>query len=98
MLRDGASVLNEAAPDIMATILGYARNPKHPHHEWALKLIAERVIPRKMYADLGARMTGSKSGAGRPAVTIIVQQAAPVPPDSPPLDVEVVEVPDKESE
>lgn len=82
-LRSGAKALNDAAPEILATIIGYARNPRHPHHEWALKLIAERVIPKKLYEDLGAQAAGIKSGQGtvRPAVTIVVQQAAPVPPD-----------------
>ena len=78
-LRVGAAKLNEAAEGILATILEYASNSQSPHHEWALRLIAERVIPRKLYEDLGGQAAGIKAGQGsvRPAVTIIVQPATP---------------------
>jgi hypothetical protein len=84
-LRVGADRLNEAAGGILATILEYASNTQSPHHEWALRLIAERVIPRKLYEDLGSQAAGIKEGKGtvRPSITVIVQQAAPLPPDSP---------------
>jgi hypothetical protein len=77
-LRVGAKRLNESAQGILETILEYAANTQSPHHEWALKLIAERVIPRKLYEDLGSQAAGIKAGQGsiRPAVTIIVQPAA----------------------
>lgn len=91
-LRVGAEQLNEAAYGILATILEYASNTQSPHHEWALKLIAERVIPKKLYEDLGSQAAGIKAGQGtvRPAITVIVQQAAPAPPD-PLLGVKVIE-------
>ena len=83
-LRVGAERLNEAAEGILSTILEYAGNTGSPHHEWALKLIAERVIPKKLYEDLGGQAAGIKAGQGtvRPAITVIVQQAAPASPDS----------------
>ena len=88
-LRVGATRLNEKAESILATILAYAADSASPHHEWALRLIAERVIPKKLYEDLGAQAAGIKAGQGtvRPSVTIVVQQAAPVSPDSPPVRV-----------
>ena len=78
-LRVGAAKLNEAAEGILATILEYASNSQSPHHEWALRLVAERVIPKKLYEDLGGQAAGIKAGQGtaRPAVTIIVQPATP---------------------
>jgi hypothetical protein len=94
-LREGADRLNEAAAGVMATILEYAGNTQSPHHEWAIKLIAERVIPRKLFEDLGSQAAGIKEGRGtvRPAITVIVQQAAPSPPDSlsgsPPITIDV---------
>lgn len=93
-LRVGAERLNEAAAGILATILEYAANTQSPHHEWALKLIAERVIPKKLYEDLGSQAAGIKSGQGtvRPAVTIIVQQAGPVPPDPSQPAVQIIDV------
>ena len=83
-LRVGSERLNEAAQGILATILEYAANAQSPHHEWALKLVAERVIPKKLYEDLGGQAAGIKAGQGtvRPSVTVIVQQAAPALPDS----------------
>ena len=78
-LRVGAARLNEKAEDILRTILDYASNSQSPHHEWALRLVAERVIPKKLYEDLGGQAAGIKAGQGavRPAVTIIVQPASP---------------------
>jgi hypothetical protein len=77
-LRAGAESINAHAQDILTRVLGYAADPTSTHHEWALKLIAERVIPRKLYEDLGSQAAGIKAGQGavRPAVTIIVQPAA----------------------
>ena len=82
-LRVGAARLNESVEGILATILEYAGNTQSPHHEWALKLVAERVIPKKLYEDLGGQAAGLKAGQGtvRPSITVIVQQAAPAQPD-----------------
>ena len=82
-LRIGAARLNESVEGILATILEYAANTQSPHHEWALKLIAERVIPKKLYEDLGGQAAGIKAGQGtvRPSITVIVQQATPASPD-----------------
>ena len=78
-LRAGATRINEHAGTVLDTVFEYAADKTSPHHEWALKLIAERVIPRKLYEDLGAQEAGIEAGAGganRPSVTIIVQPAA----------------------
>ena len=98
-MRAEIASLNEAAPAIVATILAHAENPRHPLHEWALKFIADRVMPKKLYDDLGAQAAGSKAGRGglRPAVTVIIHQTGPAPSD--PLQgrvIDVTEVNDKE--
>jgi hypothetical protein len=87
-MRADVKAVNEAAPRLVATILDYASKPKHPLHDWALKFIAERVMPKKLYEDLGAQAAGSKAGRGavRPAVTVIIQQTAPASPDPLPLE------------
>jgi hypothetical protein len=85
-LRAGAQYLNEQARTILDTLFIYVADPTHPHHEWALKLVAERLMPRKLYEDLGAKDAGIMAGEGsqRPSVTIIVQPAtAPAPVESP---------------
>ena len=98
-MRADVKGLAEAAPKIVATILSHAGNPRHPLHEWALKFIADRVMPKKLYEDLGAQAAGSKAGRGsaRPSVTVIIQQTGPAPSD--PLVGRVIEatvVDDKE--
>lgn len=100
-MRAEIASLNEAAPAIVATILAHAKNPRHPLHEWALKFIADRVMPKKLYDDLGAQAAGSKAGKGalRPSVTVIIQQTGPAPAD--PLQGRIIDVTvpeDKESE
>lgn len=78
-LRSGATRINEHAGTVLDTVFEYAADKTSPHHEWALKLIAERVIPKKLYEDLGAQEAGIDAGAAgshRPSVTIIVQPAA----------------------
>ena len=82
-MRADVKGLAEAAPKIVATILSHASNSKHPLHEWALKFIADRVMPKKLYEDLGAQAAGSKAGRGtaRPSVTVIIQQTGPAPSD-----------------
>ena len=91
-MRTEITSLTEAAPVIVATILAHAKNPKHPLHEWALKFIADRVMPKKLYDDLGTQAAGSKAGRGalRPAVTVIIQQTGPAPSD--PLQGRVIDV------
>ena len=91
-MRVDVKALAEAASEIVATILRHAKNPKHPLHEWALKFIADRVMPKKLYEDLGAQAAGSKAGRGsaRPSVTVIIQQTGPAPAD--PLQGRVIDV------
>jgi len=88
-LRVGAATLNEHAQVILERVIRYAADSASPHHEWALKLVADRVIPRKLYEDLGAQAAGIKAGQGtiRPSVTIIVQPAAGPAPVEPSVTV-----------
>jgi hypothetical protein len=77
-LRVGADAINDNAREVIMRVFEYAAAPSSPHHEWALRLVADRIIPRKLYEDLGSAAAGIKAGQGnvRPAVTIIVQPAA----------------------
>ena len=76
-LREGANVLNRRSRYILAKLLTYARDPTSPHHEWVMKLFADRMLPKKLFEDLGLQAAGVKTGAGasRPTVNIIVQPA-----------------------
>lgn len=85
-LRVGAAVLNEKAQQALDTLFKYVGDSTSSHHEWALKLVVERLLPRKLYEDLGAKDAGVLAGEGgsRPSVTIIVQPATvPAPAEIP---------------
>jgi hypothetical protein len=77
-LRAGGKVLNEYAPSVLARLLQYADDPEHPMHQWALDKLVDRVLPRKLYEELG----GQAAGVGglndkRPTFLIQVLPAQP---------------------
>ena len=57
-LKQGARVLNENAEMVLTRVLEYADDVEHPHHLWALQLLAERTLPRKLFEELGAAAAG----------------------------------------
>ena len=57
-LKAGARVLNEYAPSVLARVLEYADDPDHEHHLWALELLAQRILPRKLFEELGGAAAG----------------------------------------
>ena len=57
-LKTGARVVNEYAPSAMARILEYLEDPESPHHIWALELLAQRILPRKLFEELGGQAAG----------------------------------------
>lgn len=81
-LRDGAQIVNANAAAIVLLVAEYAKDPDSPHHEWALKLMAERAIPAKLFTEVGLHAAGvggqGKDGAKAPTVHINVI-AAPGP-------------------
>lgn len=83
-LSAGAGRINEQARHVLDTLFAYIDDPTSPHHEWALRLVAERVLPRKLYENLGDLAAGIKGqGTQRPEVTIIVQPATVAPEADP---------------
>jgi transposase-like protein len=77
-LSEGAAAVNKHAKQLLETIISYAQDRSSIHHEWALKLLTERIIPRRLYEELGAQAAGIKSGeaTARPSVTVIIQPSA----------------------
>ena len=57
-LKVGARITNDHAEMVMAKVLEYATNPEHKHHIWALELLAQRILPRKLYEELGGQAAG----------------------------------------
>ena len=77
-LKIGSRVLNETAPSVMARITEYLEDPHHEHHLWALEFLAQRMMPRKLYEELGGQAAGVGAIADRrPSFTINVIPAQP---------------------
>lgn len=57
-LKAGGRVLNEFAPNVLARVLEYAEDPDHPLHQWALDKLVDRILPRKLYEELGGQAAG----------------------------------------
>lgn len=80
-LKAGGAVLNKHAPSVLARLLQYADDPDHPLHQWALDKLVDRILPRKLYEELGAQAAGVGGlNDKRPIFNIQVlpaQQSAP---------------------
>jgi hypothetical protein len=89
-LKTGAAIANEYVDLVMARVLQYAADPEHKMHGWALQFLAERIMPRKLYEELG----GQAAGVGglndkRPMYIVQVLPAAPAEPHGRTLEGEV---------
>lgn len=74
-LKSGAAIANGYVDMVMARVLQYAADPEHRLHGWALQFLAERVMPRKLYEDLGSQAAGSGLGDKRPQFILQVLPA-----------------------
>jgi hypothetical protein len=91
-LKIGARITNDHAEMVMARVLQYANDPTHELHKWALELLAERILPRKLYEELGGQAAGVGSlNDKRPMFNINILPAVPggdtarvINPDEPP--------------
>ena len=80
-LRTGALALNNYAAAVMARVLEYADDPEHEHHIWALELLAQRILPRKLFEELGGQAAGLGSLQDKRPTFVI--QVLPAQPDAP---------------
>jgi hypothetical protein len=46
------------APAVMAKLLEYFEDDTSPHHQWAIEFLAQRIVPRKLYEELGGQAAG----------------------------------------
>lgn len=74
-LKAGAAIANEYVDLVMARVLQYAADPEHKLHGWALQFLAERIMPRKLYEDLGSAAAGVGLADKRPNYIIQVVAA-----------------------
>jgi len=80
-LKAGSFALNHAAPGVMARIMEYLEDPEHKHHLWALELFAQRILPRKLYEELGGQAAGVGALSDRrPMFVLNVLPASPSAP------------------
>jgi len=57
-LKAGSKVLNEFAPSVLARVLEWFEDSDHPQNGWATQFLAERILPRKLYEELGSQAAG----------------------------------------
>jgi hypothetical protein len=77
-LKIGARITNDHAEMVMARVLQYANDPAHELHKWALELLAERILPRKLYEELGGQAAGVGSlNDKRPVFQVNILPATP---------------------
>jgi hypothetical protein len=81
-LKAGGAVLNKHAPSVLARLLQYADDPDHPLHQWALDKLVDRILPRKLYEELGAQAAGVGGlNDKRPVFNIQILPAQPTAPE-----------------
>lgn len=81
-LKAGGAVLNKHAPGVLARVLQYAEDPDHPLHQWALDKLVDRILPRKLYEELGAQAAGVGGlNDKRPVFNIQILPAQPGAPE-----------------
>lgn len=80
-LKTGAIALNTYAASVMARVLEYADDPGHEHHIWALELLAQRILPRKLFEELGGQAAGLGALTDRRPQFVI--QVLPAQPNEP---------------
>jgi hypothetical protein len=77
-LKHGADVIVREAPKVLSLLAHYASDPESPHHEWALQLFADRILPQRAFAALAIKEAGlEEKGGATPRVTINVIASRP---------------------
>jgi len=83
-LKAGADVVNQEAVSVLTRIAEYANDPASIHHEWALKLFAERILPQRAFAALAVKEAGLENAdaAGGPRISFNILPASGRGPES----------------
>lgn len=80
-LKHGADVIVREAKSVLELLSLYARDPESPHHEWALQLFADRILPQRAFAQLAIKEAGlEEKGGAMPRVTLNVFTTGPANP------------------
>lgn len=83
-MRIAAARVNAMAPTVIACIEDYVNDRDHPRHAWALELVADRLLPQRLYTGLGLRDAGLRGEDGEelgvnrgPRIQINILPASP---------------------
>jgi hypothetical protein len=57
-LKAGSRALNEIAPNVLARIICWAEDTQHEQHVWANEFLANRILPKKLFEELGGEAAG----------------------------------------
>jgi hypothetical protein len=80
-LKTGSIATNKVAPSVLARLMEYLEDPEHKHHLWALEFFAQRILPRKLYEELGGQAAGT--GGLQPQRPMFVLNVMPATPGAP---------------
>lgn len=80
-LKIGSRALNDAAPGILARVLMWSEDEGHEQHAWAVEFLAQRILPRKLYEELGGTAAGGQLADKRPQYVIQILPAQPGAPE-----------------
>jgi len=74
-LQATAHYINHHAETILARVVLYANDPTSVHHEWALRMLMERVAPLRAITAIAERDgdVGQDAKPQQPPVTIVIQ-------------------------
>lgn len=93
VLKQGVELLVKDAPTVMQLAFAYATDKTSIHHEWAIKLVLDRLLPRRIFEELGAKAAGVEGGLGGAGPTYIVNVVAASPGALPSGGVRVLPAP-----
>lgn len=80
-LKAGSIAVNQLAPGVMARLMEYLEDPDHKHHMWAMDKLVDRILPLKLYQELGSEAAGGGGlGDRRPQFILNVLPASPERP------------------
>lgn len=80
-LKAGSRALNDIAPNVLARIIAWAEDDGHEQHVWANEFLANRILPKKLFEELGGEAAGVGSLQDkRPQFVIQVLPAQPTAP------------------
>ena len=57
-LKAGSRALNDIAPNVLARIISWAEDEQHEQHVWANEFLANRILPKKLFEELGGEAAG----------------------------------------